>query len=43
MKAQEIFWHLNKENRSCIVFYKHTRDDPVIAEIYRVNKQYQVK
>lgn len=28
---------------SCVVFYKHTRDDFVIAEIYRVNKQYQVK
>ena len=43
MKAQEIFWYLNKENRSCMVLYKHTRDDLVIAEIYRVNKQYQVK
>lgn len=43
MNVQKIFWHLNKENKSCIVFYKHTRDDFVIAEIYRVNKQYEVK
>lgn len=43
MEVQKIFWHLNKENRSCIVFYKHTRGDFVIGEIHRVNKQYQVK